>query len=90
MFDNPMEVLPLQAGLLSRLRDVALVLLKDSVNVLSMKGPDHGLFGLLEGEAEHGLVEIGQGPRVLCVSHEIFQPDALRLAQDRSPLDDVF
>ena len=48
MFDNPMEVLPLQAGLLSRLGNVAPVLLKDGVNVLSMKGPDHGLFGLLD------------------------------------------
>jgi hypothetical protein len=66
-----MEVLPLQASLLSRLGNVAPALLKDGVNVLSMKGPDHGLFGLLKGKAEYGLIEIRQRPRVLYVSHEI-------------------
>jgi hypothetical protein len=49
MFDNPVEVLPLQARLLSRLGDIAPVLLQDSVNVLSMKSPCHSLLGLLKG-----------------------------------------
>ena len=90
MFDNPMEVLPLQAGLLSCLGNVAPVLLKDGVDILTMKGPDHGLFRLPEGEAKHGLVEIGSAHRLRPVSHDVFKPDPLRLTQDRSPLNDVF
>jgi hypothetical protein len=58
LLDDAMQVLPLQAGLLSSSGDVALILLKYGVYVMTMKSPDDGLFCLLEGEMENGFIKI--------------------------------
>jgi len=57
VFHDSMQVLPLQASLLSGLGNVAFVLLEYRVYVMPMKCLDHRIFCFLEGETKNHFVK---------------------------------